>query len=219
MHVAIAGGHGQIALLLERELAAAGHTSTAIIRNPDHAADVRDAGAEPVVLDLEDTTATRLAEAIGGADAVVFAAGAGPGSGSERKATLDRDGATLLIAAAQLAGTMRYVMISAMAVDDADPNSDDVFQIYLAAKGAADKALRESQLDWTIVRPGRLTNDPGTGAVTVADSVDRGDIPRADVAVVVARSLEEPSTIGSTFETVSGSTPIADAVRGVGSGS
>lgn len=219
MHVAIAGGHGQIALLLERELAAAGHTSTAIIRNPDHAADVRDAGAEPVVLDLEDATATQLAEAVGNADAVVFAAGAGPNSGAERKATLDRDGAKLLIAAAQLTGTMRYVIISAMAADDADPNSDDVFQIYLAAKGAADAAVRESQLNWTIVRPGLLTNEPGTGEVNLADSVDRGEIPRADVAAVVARSLEEPATIGTTFEVVGGSTPIADAVRGVASGS
>ena len=217
MHVAIAGGHGQIALLLERQLAAAGHTSTAIIRNPDHAADVRDAGADPVVLDLEDTTATQLAEAIGDADAVVFAAGAGPGSGTDRKGSMDRDGALLLVAAAQLRGVMRYVMISAMAADDADPDSDDVFQVYLAAKGAADAALRESQLDWTIVRPGRLTNDAGGGAVTLGASVERGDIPRADVASVVARSLEEPGTIGKTFEVVSGTTPIGDAVRGVGS--
>lgn len=218
MHVAIAGGHGQIALLLERELAAAGHTSTALIRNPDHAADVRDAGAEPVVVDLEDSTVTRLAEAIGNADAIVFAAGAGPGSGAERKATVDRDGALLLIAAAQLTGTMRYVMISAMGTDDADPHSDDVFQVYLAAKGAADAAVRESQLDWTIVRPGRLTNDPGAGAVTLGASVDRGEIPRADVAAVVARSLEEPRTVGATFEVVGGTTPIADAVRTVDSG-
>ena len=217
MHVAIAGGHGQIALLLERELAAAGHTSTAIIRNPDHAADVRDAGADPVVLDLEDTTATQLAEAIGDADAVVFAAGAGPGSGTDRKGSMDRDGALLLVAAAQLRGVMRYVMISAMAADDADPDSDDVFQVYLAAKGAADAALRESQLDWTIVRPGRLTNDAAGGAVTLGASVERGDIPRADVASVVARSLEEPGTIGKTFEVVSGTTAIDDAVRGVGS--
>lgn len=216
MHVAIAGGHGQIALLLERELAAAGHTSTALIRNPDHASDVRDAGAEPVVVDLENTTVTQLAEAIGNADAVVFAAGAGPGSGAERKATMDRDGALLLIAAAQLTGTMRYVMISAMGADDADPHSDDVFQIYLAAKGAADEAVRESQLDWTIVRPGRLTNDPGTGAVTLGDSVERGEIPRADVAAVIARSLEEPGTVGATFEVVGGTTPIADAIRTVG---
>ena len=218
MHVAIAGGHGQIALLLERELAAAGHTSTAIIRNPDHAADVREAGADPVVLDLEDTSATQLAEAIGNADAVVFAAGAGPGSGAERKATMDRDGALLLIAAAQLTGTMRYVMISAMGADDADPHSDEVFQIYLAAKGAADAAVRESQLEWTVVRPGRLTDDPGTGAVTLGASVERGDIPRADVAAVIARTLEEPATIGVTFEVVGGSTPTADAVRALRSG-
>ncbi|UYM05620.1 SDR family oxidoreductase [Solicola gregarius] len=218
MHVAIAGGHGQIALHLERELAAAGHTSTAIIRNPDHADDVRAAGAEPVVLDLEDTTATRLAEAVGNADAVVFAAGAGPNSGAGRKATMDRDGALLLIAAAQLTGTMRYVMVSAMGADDGDPDSDDVFQIYLVAKGAADAALRESELDWTVVRPGRLTNDSATGAVELAESVDRGEIPRADVAAVLARTLEEPGTVGTTFEVVGGATPIRDAVRAIASG-
>lgn len=217
MHIVIAGGHGQIALHLERKLAAAGHTSTAVIRNPDHADDVRDAGAEPAVLDLEATTATRLAEVVGGADAVVFAAGSGPGSGAARKQTMDRDGALLLIAAAQLSGTTRYVMVSAMSADDADPDSEDVFQIYLAAKGAADAALRESRLDWTIVRPGRLTDDSGTGAVTAGSSVERGEIPREDVAEVVARSLEEPSTIGTTFEVVGGTTPIADAVAAVGS--
>ncbi|UPK73570.1 SDR family oxidoreductase [Nocardioidaceae bacterium SCSIO 66511] len=216
MHVAIAGGHGQIALHLERELAAAGHTSTAIIRNPDHADDVRAAGAEPVVLDLEKATATELAEAINGADAVVFAAGAGPGSGSDRKATMDRDGALLLIAAAQLTATMRYVMISAMNADAGDPDSDDVFQVYLAAKGAADAALRESELDWTVVRPGRLTNDPATGRVKLADSVSPGEVTRADVARVIARTLVESGTIGTTFEVVGGETPIEDAVRAVG---
>lgn len=217
MHIAIAGGHGQIALHLERRLAAAGHTSTAIIRNPDHAADVREAGAEPAVLDLEATTATRLSEVVSGADAVVFAAGAGPGSGAARKQTMDRDGALLLIAAAQLAGTTRYVMVSAMSADDADPHSDDVFQIYLAAKGAADAALRESGLDWTVVRPGRLTDEPGTGEVSAGRSLERGAIPREDVAAVIASTLEDPSTIGMTFDVVSGDTPVADAVAAVGS--
>lgn len=218
MHIAIAGGHGQIALHLERRLAAAGHTSTAIIRNPDHAADVREAGAEPAVLDLEATTATQLSELIGGADAVVFAAGAGPGSGAARKHTMDRDGALLLVAAAQLVGTTRYVMISAMAADDADPDSDDVFQIYLAAKGAADAALRDSGLDWTVVRPGRLTDEPASGTVTAGRKLERGDIPREDVAAVVAQTLEDRSTIGTTFDVVSGETPIAEAVAAVGSG-
>lgn len=217
MHIAIAGGHGQIALHLERRLAAAGHTSSAIIRNPDHGDDVRAAGAEPVVIDLEATTATRVAEGINGADAIVFAAGSGPGSGTGRKQSMDRDGAVLLIAAAQLTGITRYVMVSSMGAGKGDPDSDDVFQVYLAAKGAADDALRDSQLDWTVVRPGRLTDDPATGMVTAGSDLERGSIPRDDVAAVLAATLREPSTIGTTFDVVGGSMPVAEAVTAVGS--
>jgi nucleoside-diphosphate-sugar epimerase len=212
MLVAIAGGHGQIALRLARILADRGDSARALIRNPDHADDIRAAGGEPVVCDLEHAAEGEVAEAIGGADAVVFAAGAGPGSGSERKWTMDYGGAAKLIAAAEQAGIRRYVMVSSMGAD-ANAPGDDTFGIYLQAKGKADDDLRASGLDFTIVTPGRLTNDPGTGRVTLAESVERGEVPRDDVAAVLAGVLSAANTIGKTAELVSGDVPVAEAVQ------
>lgn len=212
MDVAIAGGHGKIALRLEGLLTGHGHQARAIIRNPDHAPEVEAAGAQPVVVDLEALAGVHeLAEAVVGADAVVFAAGAGPGSGPERKRTVDYGGAVKLIAAAKQAGIRRYVMVSSI---NADPNApgDDTFSIYLRAKGEADAELAASGLDHTIVRPGRLTNDPGTGRVKLGDDVGSGEIPRDDVAAVLAAVLHEPDTIGRTFELVSGDVPVDQAV-------
>lgn len=212
MHIVIAGGHGKIALLLSRLLAEAGHRPTGLIRNPDHAADLRSAGADPVVLDLEKSTREEVAEALTGADAVVFAAGAGPDSGPERKLTVDRDGAVLLAEAAVAAGVRRFVIVSSIGADEYDPSSSDGMQVYLRAKGEADAAVRALDLDWTIVRPGGLTNDAPTGLVTVAERSDRSSIPRADVAAVIAAALETDATIGRQFEVVGGTTPIAAAL-------
>lgn len=215
MRVAIAGGHGKIALHLEELLSKAGHESTGLIRNPHHAEDVLAAGAEPVVLDLESASVDDLAAALEGHDAVVFAAGAGPDSGVERKTTVDRDAAILLANAATLAGIGRYVMISAMSADEGDPDSDDVFQVYLVAKGAADDAVRQSDLDWTIVRPGMLSDDDPTGNVSAGPSVERGAIPRADVAAVIVSALSNDATIRTTFEVVSGDTAIDEALASI----
>lgn len=212
MDVAIAGGHGQIALRLTRLLAARGDRVRGLIRNPAHADDVRAAGGEPVLCDLEGDG--DVAAAIAGADAVVFAAGAGPGSGAERKRTMDLGGALRLIEAAKAQGVDRYVMVSAMSADDPS-RGEGVFRAYLEAKGAADRALRESGLDFTIVRPGRLTDEPGTGRVAIAPRLDPGAVPRDDVAAVLAAVLDEPRTAGLTFDLVSGDTAIADAVDGV----
>lgn len=212
MRVVIAGGHGKIALLLARQLADAGHRATGLIRNPDHEADVVAAGGEAAVLDLEAGSVDDVAAALGGADAVVFAAGAGPNSGPERKWTVDRDGAVKLAQAAAQAGVRRYVMVSAIATDDFDPDSDEVYQIYLRAKSEADAALRGTDLDWTIVRPGGLTDDPGTGFVRLAESLERATIPRADVAALIVAALENPATIGKQFEAVSGDDSIPDAL-------
>ncbi|GAA4931771.1 NAD(P)H-binding protein [Streptomonospora halophila] len=219
MRIVIAGGHGKIALRLERLLAARGDTPVGLIRNPDHAADVREAGAEPVVLDLEEATVTQLTEKVMGADAVVFAAGAGPGSGAARKATVDRDAARLLADAASLAGVRRYIMVSAIAVDEGPPpDSEPVWAAYVEAKRAADDELRRRSLetDWTILRPGRLTDGAGTGKVWLAPKVERAEIPREDVAAVIAALLDEPATIGRVLELVGGPTPIRDAVEAVG---
>ncbi|OBB33107.1 NAD-dependent dehydratase [Mycolicibacterium peregrinum] len=216
MRVVIAGGHGKIALILERLLAAQGDEAVGLIRNPAQSADLEAAGATPVVLDLESASVPEVADVVRGADAVVFAAGAGPGSGAARKQTVDRDAAILLADAADAAGVSRYVMVSALAADDRslDENYDEVFRAYMRAKSEADADVRaRAGLRTTIVRPGGLTDDAGTGSVTVAESTGRGSIPREDVARVLLAVLHEPETAGRTFEVISGSTPIDTALR------
>lgn len=215
MRIVIAGGHGKIALILERLLSQRGDSVAGFIRNPQHAADLQAAGAEALVVDLENASVDEVAAHLRGADAVVFAAGAGPGSGAARKETVDRDAAVLLADAAEAAKVVRYVMISAIGADAEAPDDagDPVFVAYLRAKGAADDNVRARRaLDSTIVRPGHLINDPGTGRVTIAADTGRGDIPREDVAAVLLTVLDTPSTAGQTFELISGGTPIADAV-------
>lgn len=216
MDIAIAGGHGQIARLLTRRLTQQGDRVRSLIRNPSHADDVAADGAEPVVLDLELAEPSAVAEAIAGCDAVVFAAGAGPGSGATRKETVDYGAAAALVDAARLASVARYVMVSAMGTDD-PPEGDDVFSVYLQAKARADRVLMNSDLHWTIVRPGRLTDDPATGRVAVARHVERGAVPRDDVAAVLAAVLHTPQTAGRVFELVDGDTPVDQAVAALGS--
>jgi uncharacterized protein YbjT (DUF2867 family) len=212
MDVVIAGGHGQIALRLARLLATRGDRVRSLIRNPGHEADVAETGASAVVFDLEGRSAAELAEAIAGADAVVFAAGAGPGSGPERKRTVDLGGAVKLIEAARTAGVRRYLMVSSIGADDPSSGSE-AMRPYLEAKAEADAALVASGLDWTIVRPGPLTNDPGTARVAVGEALGRAEVTRDDVAAVLVGSLDEPCTVGRTFVLVEGETPIPDALR------
>ncbi|QWZ06555.1 NAD(P)H-binding protein [Nocardioides panacis] len=214
MRVVIAGGHGQIALLLERVLADRGDSPVGIVRNPDHVADVEAAGAEAVVLDLEDADVAAVTDVVKGADAVVFAAGGGPNSGVARKESVDKGAAVLLADAAEQAGVRRYVMVSSMGTDKADPDSQDVFQVYLRAKLAADDDLRARDLDWTVVRPGRLTDDAGAGRIQVG-TLERGEIPRADVAAVLAAVLVTDATIGSTFDLLAGHQTIDAALAGL----
>jgi uncharacterized protein YbjT (DUF2867 family) len=211
MDVVIAGGHGQIALRLARLLSERGERARSLIRNPDHAGDIEDAGAEAVVFDLESRSAEELAEVVRGADAVVFAAGAGPGSGPERKRTVDLGAAVKLVEAAQAAGVRRYVMVSSIGADD-PAGGGDAMRPYLEAKAGADAALVASGLDYTIVRPGPLTNDPGTSRVTVGEDVRRADVTRDDVAAVIVGALDEPRTVGKTFVLVGGETPIPSAL-------
>jgi uncharacterized protein YbjT (DUF2867 family) len=215
--IVIAGGHGKIALLLERLLTQRGDTVVGLIRNAAHAEDLVAAGAEPVVVDLERATVADVAGHVRGADAVIFAAGAGPGSGAARKDTVDRAAAVLLADAAVEAGVRRYVMISAMGADRRVDQADPVFAAYLQAKAAADEdVLARTELRTTVVRPGHLTDDEGTGRVSIAPSTGRGDIPRQDVAAVLVAVLDDPETTGRTFELIGGETPIAEAVAAVG---
>jgi uncharacterized protein YbjT (DUF2867 family) len=217
MRVVIAGGHGKIALQLAGLLHIRQDSAVGLIRNPQHAADVRDAGAEPVLRDLESASVDELAGELAGADAVVFAAGAGPGSGAARKDTVDRAASALLADAAQAAGVRRFLQVGSMGVDrPEDPRHDEVFSAYLLAKKAAEDDLRARDLDWTILRPGKLTDEPPTGRVRLAPPpVDRGEITRADVAAVLAALLDEPGTAGLTLELVGGEQPVADAVHEV----
>ncbi len=211
MDIAVAGAHGQIARRLVRLLAERGDVVRGLIRNPAHAVDVRADGGQPAVCDLERSTVEEVALTIEGADAVVFAAGAGPGSGAERKATMDRDGALLLLGAAIAARVPEYVMISAMGTEE-PPAGDDVFSVYLRAKADADRALMESDRRWTIVRPGGLTDEPGTGRVALARHLPRGEVPREDVAAVVAAILHDHRTAGRIFTLTAGDQPIPDAL-------
>lgn len=215
MRVVVAGGHGQIAMQLERLLAERGDEAVGLVRNPEHVDDLQRLGAGAVVLDLEQSTVDDVVSVVDGADAVVFAAGAGPRSGAARKHTVDRDAAVLLADAALAAGVRRYVMVSAINVDEADPDSDDVFQVYLRAKADADAYVREQDLDWTIVRPGRLTDDPGTGQVRLGPDVEYGSVPRADVAAVLLGVLDDGATAGKQFNLVSGEAPVAAALTDV----
>jgi nucleoside-diphosphate-sugar epimerase len=216
MRIVVAGAHGQVALLLNRMLADAGHEVVGLVRNPDHLDDVAASGAGGVVCDLETTHTDDVMTVIDGCDAAVFAAGAGPGSGAERKHTVDRGAAVLLAEAARRAHVHRYVLLSSMGVEDVrgtHPEDDeDVFTTYLRAKLAAEDAVRATELDWTVLRPGGLTDEPGTGRVHLAPSVDRGQVPRADVAAVVAALVDEPRSAGLVLELVGGDQPVANAV-------
>ncbi|HEY0816558.1 MAG TPA: NAD(P)H-binding protein [Pseudonocardia sp.] len=214
MHVVIAGGHGKIALLLAALLAGRGDIVTSLVRNPDHRADVMAAGASTAVLDLEAASVDDLAERLAGTDAVVFAAGAGPGSGAARKDTVDRAAAVLLADAAVEAGVSRYLLVSSTGVDAPPaPGTDEVWAAYLRAKKAAEEAISATTLEWTILRPGRLTDGAGSGRVLLAPPpVPPGDVTRADTAAVLAALLDTPASVGKILELRNGDVEIAAAV-------
>ena len=213
MEILVAGGHGNVALRLLRLAAQRGDRSRGLIRNPDHVRDLEAVGAEPVLCDLEtDDPRPHL----GAAEAIVFAAGAGPGSGPARKRTVDLGAALKLIEAAGELGVARYVMVSSMGYEDIEHAADGM-RPYLEAKRDADAALRTSGLDWTIVKPGRLTDGPGSGRVDAAPALGRrGEVPREDVALTLLECLHAPNTIRAEFELLSGDVPVAQAVRALG---
>jgi uncharacterized protein YbjT (DUF2867 family) len=212
MLVVIAGGHGKIAIAMTRMLVARGDRVRSLVRREEHLAELRELGAEPVLCDLEALETEQVAELVGPGDAFVFAAGAGPGSGAQRKLTMDRDGAVKTTGACRANGIGRYLIVSSTGAGN-PPEGDDVFSVYLRAKAAADAAVVASGLSYTIVRPGPLTDAPGTGHVAAGVSVPRGDIPRDDVAATLVACLDEPGTSGLTFELMGGDEPIAEAIR------
>jgi uncharacterized protein YbjT (DUF2867 family) len=210
MDVLVIGGHGKIALRLLRLLARDGHRGRGVIRKAEQAGDLEAAGAEPVLCDLE--LGDDLRPHLGGADAIVFAAGAGPGSGPERKRTVDYGTAVASMEAASDAGVARYVIVSSIGTHDVD-GAPEAMQPYLLAKRDADDALKRSGLDWTIVKPGHLTDAPGTGRVRVSRTFGGRDaVPRDDVALVLLACLQEPNTVGVDFELFEGDVPALEAL-------
>ncbi|MEN2741934.1 SDR family oxidoreductase [Microbacterium sp. X-17] len=212
--IAIVGAHGKVAQQLMRVLYDRGDEFVGLVRSDEHADDVYRLGGEGHVLDIEQADSGAIAMAFVGCDAVVFTAGAGAGSGVARKRTVDYAGSVKSAEAAASAGIRRFVQVSAWGVDgpvaeDADPQ----WRAYVEAKRDADAELRASGLDWTILRPGGLTFDEGTGEVQLGESVPRGTIAREDVARLIAVCLSDPATIGRTWEVVSGDVPIEEAVR------
>lgn len=210
MNVVIVGGHGKIGLRLVRLLADRGDSPRGIIRKTEQAHDLEEIGAEPIVLDIENVD--DISDALAGADAVVFAAGAGPGSGPARKRTVDYGGAVKLAEGCIVKGIRRYVMVSSIGSNRPETWSDQM-RPYQEAKAEADKFVIEADLDYTIIRPGGLTDDPGTGKVQIAERVEYGSVTRDDVAAVIAECLVADNTIGKAFDLLNDGTPISEAVR------
>lgn len=211
MNVSIIGAHGSIARSLTPLLTDRGHTVRGLVRKESQFDDLRQDGAEPVLCDIESSSEAELDEALEGSDAVLFAAGAGPGSGPERKLTVDRDGAIRAVESAVRAGARHFVIVSSMGADD-PPTDDDDFSVYLRAKAAADEAVRGAEIAATIIRPGQLTDDEPKGRVKAARSVERGEIPRGDVAAVLAQVIDQRSPLDTTLELVTGDTPVESVV-------
>jgi uncharacterized protein YbjT (DUF2867 family) len=215
MQTVIAGGHGKIALILTELLSSRGGRVRSLIRNPDHASDIRNAGGDPVVLDLESASDDAIETALTDCEAIVFAAGAGPGSSAERKETVDHQGAVRLMDAANRVGPKRYVIVSSTGADP-DHEGDEIFDVYLRAKGKADRDLAASGLDFTIIRPVGLTDAPGSRRISVGAEVAESTIPRDDVAGVLSEVLEREDMIGRTFQLSSGEDLITDALDNLG---
>lgn len=215
--IVIVGGHGKVALRLADALSGQGHAVRSTIRDEAHGADVEAVGAVPYLLDIEGSDAGDFADAFGGADAVVFTAGAGGDGNVERKRTVDLEGSSKSIDGARQAGVRRFVQVSAMGVDDPPAeNAAAAWRAYIEAKRDADAALRASGLDWTIVRPGGLTDGPATGRVAIAERLPSGQVSRSDVAMVMVAVLEDDSTIGAQFEVTEGDRAISDALATLG---
>ncbi|MFD0331256.1 SDR family oxidoreductase [Streptacidiphilus monticola] len=216
MRIVIAGGHGKIALRLERLLSARGDEVYGLVRAPGQADDLRASGAEPIVCDLESASVQQLADVLSGTDVAVFAAGAGGGSQAHRTVHVDRDGAVKFVDAAVLARVPRFLMVSSMGAATRPEGMGDQFARYLQAKGEADAHLTaQPGLEWTVLRPGVLGDEPGSGRVRLAEHTGRGGVPRDDVAAVLAELTSAPSTAGKILELIAGETPVAEAVRAV----
>jgi len=211
--IAIVGGHGKVAQQLIEQLTAQGDSPVALVRTQEYEAELVALGAETQLVDIESDGEDAFARAFASADAVVFTAGGGADGNKKRKWTVDYAGSVKSAAGAVRAGVSRFVQVSAIAVDQ--PLAEDtteVWRAYVEAKRDADAALRASDLRWTILRPGGLTDDAGTGTVTLGATVERAQIPRADVAALIVAVLADDRTVGQQWEVVGGDQPIAEAI-------
>lgn len=212
--IAIVGGHGKIALRTAAILATDGHEVTSLIRSSEQASDIEDVGARASIVDLESASHGELTEVFRDHDAVVFSAGSG-GGGAERTYAVDRDAAIRTMDASKAAGVDRYVMVSYLgAGPDHGVPEDDSFYAYAESKAEADTHLKGTDLDWTILGPSMLSDDPETGSIQV-DPSESGSVSRDNVAQVIAAVLATPSTVRRTIEFIDGPTPIRDAVGAV----
>lgn len=209
MHVFIAGANGQIGQHLLRELAESDHEARALVRHPDQGPELQKLGATETVLgDLEQD----CSEAMRGCDAVIFTAGSGPHTGPDKTIDVDQDGAIRLVDTARTMGIKRFIMVSSMGAG-APEKGPEKLRHYLQAKHNADEHLKSSGLNFTIVRPGRLTDDEGTGKVAVSAGLENfGQIPRQDVARVLLAVLDSDNTENRVFDVVSGDTPVPEAL-------
>ena len=213
MKVLVAGAHGKTARRLVRMLVEDGHEVRGLVRNEKQMPDVEADGADPLLVDLEEEGVGAVGRAVDGCDAVIFAAGAGPGSGAARKETMDYGGAVKLVEAAEQHNARRYLMLSSMGAGDPEGGSE-AMRPYLRAKARADERLQESGLDYTIIRPGSLTDEEEAGRIEAEESLGRrGEISRADVARTFAEALGAKNTYRKTFEILAGNTPIREALE------
>ena len=214
MRVVVIGGSGRTGKLIVEQSVKAGHPTVATIRNPKHMAAMVKLGAETVVLDLALSTGPDFQAQFKGADAVVFAAGS---SEDDENSDIDRTGTLKTVRAAKAVGVKRYISVSALGATTPTPKKwldSELMKNYYKAKKAANKHVRDSGLDWTIIEPGELTDGKLTGKVTLAqDGVDPDKISRADVAATVLAALATPSSKGRTFQVVGGKTPVLEAVQ------
>lgn len=213
LKVLVVGANGQIGKHLVQFIQDTGNMKAkAMIRNPEQASFFENIGAETAVVDLEGEI-DQIAAAAKDVDAIVFTAGSGSHTGKDKTIMVDLDGAVKTIEAAKESGVKRFIMISSFDTRrEAIQRASTSFAPYVAAKHYADQWLKATDLDYTIIHPGLLTNNEGTGNIKAGSEVERGEIPREDVARVIVATLENEKTIGKEFQVVTGTTPIKEAV-------
>ncbi len=215
LNILVVGANGQIGKHLVKLIQDNGDQARAMIRKEEQANYFKDLGAETAIVNLEDEV-DAIANAAEGVDAVVFTAGSGPKTGKDKTLMIDLDGAVKTIQAAEQANVKRFVMISSFDTNrEAIQSAPESFAPYVVAKHYADEWLLNSDLDYTIIHPGLLTNEPGTNQVNLGANVERGEVPREDIAKVIYTSLKNDTTIGKRFRAVGGQTAVEEAIQSV----